>query len=171
MGRVRAIGRERALGAGDMRVPTRHSTLRPLSWLPFLLVTGLILLLSTDITAGIYGSLRRQIPAGAREHAGTVLQRLFYKAGHLASFLLLGLCMFPLRAAEARNRMRTALILCATVALGSELFQLWFPTRTPSVRDVALNLAAAGVAVRYLFVRPRLSKNSSVAATRTIEHA
>jgi len=69
------------------------------------------------------------------------------------AFLLLALSAFPAKAGGPSGA-RRALGLCGLVALGSEALQAASDTRSPAVTDVAVNLLAALVGVRLLFVPP-----------------
>lgn len=135
--------------------------MRVRDWAPIAVLTVVLLLASTGWApgSGTYWAFQRSLmgnPVIADEyiinyaHYGHTIYR---KLSHVAVFLLLGLCMFPLRGNP--GALRLAIFCCVIVALGSELVQVFSDTRRPKVYDVGLNLAGVLLGLRLLFHPPR----------------
>ena len=128
-----------------------------LCFLPFVLVTALIFLYSTDFftlsrfsDAVVDGFL-----AGSVSEDSVVWEYFWFatrKLLHIAAFVVLAFSTFPLR--RKRRGACYSFLMCGAVGLASELIQALTVTRIPAVTDVAINLAASLAGLRLLFVPP-----------------
>ena len=74
---------------------------------------------------------------------------------HVSAFFILNLlfsrCLFSARAAQTARKIEPmSLIGCVFVSMGSEIIQLFVPTRTPAVSDLGLDLVGALFALLFL---------------------
>lgn len=160
-----------------MKFLTKHSLLKPLSFVPAILMMSLIFSFSSQ-TGTESGSLSHEIsvtlikmwdtlsdskmtPAEVETHAGEIE---FYvrKLAHMTEYAILALTVsLPLYVYGMRGK-RLALVtffFCAAFAAGDEYHQSFVDGRGPSVRDVVIDstgvLAGTGLFQLFCFLSGR----------------
>lgn len=83
---------------------------------------------------------------------------------HLSAFFILNFLfsrwLFSARAAQTAGKIETmSLIGCVFVSIGSEIIQLFVPTRTPAVTDLGLDLIGALFALLFMRRYPCVSRS------------
>lgn len=114
-------------------------------WLPVIIWCGVIFFASTSVftakhsAAMIEPILRWFFPA-ASAAAISATHAMVRKLGHFTEYAILFLLLYR---GPMKRRAGWALILCVAYALTDEGHQMFVPTRTPSLYDVALDTTGA----------------------------
>ena len=141
-------------------------------WLPLLIWLGVIFVGSTDLMSAAHTSrlivpiLLWLKPGMAPETTRSILFAV-RKCAHVVEYAILALFLW--RALRSRSALRTklptlfsaVLLACAVFAASDEFHQSFVKSRTPSVRDVLLDIAGAlfGLLICASFAHRQPKKN------------
>jgi len=127
-------------------------------WLPAILWMALIFAGSTDVlsdanTSRFIVPFLHWIYPHISDHAANVINIGIRKLGHVSEYLILAMLLWRalLQGANWKARLSilfvATLLACAAFAAGDEFHQSFVPTRTPSIRDVLIDICGALVGI------------------------
>ena len=132
-------------------------------WLPAVLWAGLIFFFSSDTFAGentgrLLGPLLRYLLPHLSDGTIEWINLALRKLGHFSEYFVLAVLLgHALREEPARRRAAIVLALTALYAVSDELHQMFVPSRTASLGDIAIDVVGGVCGILWAHLRRRKS--------------